>query len=632
VSGGQIQLSDWYRTLGSFPGFLALGACTVVLALAGRGGDGLLMSGLRASGSAAAASQAAIADKAWAIKHAREVLALGNPRFAREIVREALDAFGRQADLLWLLADAELANGDVVAGRECIDEALAAGPLDPASLAGQIRILRSGGFWRQALLAVEAVPEELREDPLLRAEAGNFYRVCECPAHAVDSYGRRQGLPRSSRVARRWCWLRSGGLSGSLRQKALAFEEMSLQDLRCSSGYIVGISAVDGLDSRQSERVQAKLETNRYRFHRWWYGWFAVNRLGYRLIPLAAIPVWLILLLIVSLGSFTTGPGGVLAFAAVSAAVAVIPVILAVRTALEPVGRYRFEWSGRGMAIFLFLVVVGEALATEGYARHFLPAVGLQAAAVLGLVVAPAALACLPIAWAAAFIRHDRKFRRVIRQDPLIEAIDALLIILYELRSPRVYRGMDERLYHCRYLEYTARCLSRFLLPHSRVRYLSSSDWLGRRVAGWAEAIRHMQRQVIAPVPGGRGKVEALLVHEIRCLVTGDLGALAWREPPPPPPRRTTLRRQAVSAARAIVVAALPLAAVLGAQPFLHASPSLFDWARIATAIWALLYVLLSIDPAMREKIGAARDLADLIQTAPTPASRNVKQHHRKEP
>jgi hypothetical protein len=46
---------------------------------------------------------------------------------------------------------------------------------------------------------------------------------------------------------------------------------------------------------------------------------------------------------------------------------------------------------------------------------------------------------------------------------------------------------------------------------------------------------------------------------------------------------------------------------------------SVFSWARIATAIaiWALLYVLVSIDPSIRDKIGAARDLAGLVQTAP---------------
>jgi hypothetical protein len=83
-----------------------------------------------------------------------------------------------------------------------------------------------------------------------------------------------------------------------------------------------------------------------------------------------------------------------------------------------------------------------------------------------------------------------------------------------------------------------------------------------------------MQRQLIAPVPGGQSKLEALLADEIRCLATGDLGALAWRELPPPPSRRATLRLQAISAARAITVAVLSFAAVLIVQPFLHASPA----------------------------------------------------------
>jgi hypothetical protein len=64
------------------------------------------------------------------------------------------------------------------------------------------------------------------------------------------------------------------------------------------------------------------------------------------------------------------------------------------------------------------------------------------------------------------------------------------------------------------------------------------------------------------------------------------------------------------------LVAALPLAAVLAGQPLVHASAPVFGWARIATAVWALLYVLLNIDPSMRDKIGAARDLASLAQTA----------------
>src|ERR1035438_2133206 len=97
----------------------------------------------------------------------------------------------------------------------------------------------------------------------------------------------------------------------------------------------------------------------------------------------------------------------------------------------------------------------------------------------------------------------------------------------------------------------------------------------------------------------GHAKLQAFLIHEVRCLANCDLGALSWREPPPPLPLRAVVKRRVISIVRTILVAGLPIAVVLTAQQFLHASPGLYDWARITTGIWAVLYVLLSIDPAI---------------------------------
>lgn len=584
------------------------------------------MSDLRSVGSAAEGGRRPVIDEAWVVKRARELLAEGDPRYAREIVRDALDTLGRQGDLLWLLADVEFDDGNLIAGREYLDEALTASPGDAASVSRQIRTLSDAGFWREALSVVQAVPAELRDDPLVRAESGNFYRVCQCPAHAVDSYGTSRGLPRPSRMVRRSCWLRSGGPSWRLRRKLRAWEAMSLQDLWYPPGYIASISAVEGLDNRQVQRVRAQLETRNYRYTRRWYGWLALHRIGYRLIPLAVIPVWLVLLAVVSLAGFATNAAGAAGFAAVSAIIATIPVIAAVRAILWPTGRYRLDYSPRAVIIFVFVVIAAETAVAEGYERHILPSAGWPAAAVLGLVVIPAAVACLPLAFAPVAILQIRWSRRMRHRDGPVSAIDRLLSVLHDLKSTRIYRGMDERFLNCRRLESAASCLTKDLLPPSEVSYLGSGEWLARRAAGWATAIRHMQRQIVAPVPGGQGKVEGLLAHEIRCLVTGDLGALAWREPPPPLSRRATLRQRVISSAQAIVVAALPLAVVLAAQPFVHASSPIFNWARIASGVWALLYVLLSIDPAMGDKISAVRDLASLTQTAPRPASRDIQQ------
>lgn len=74
-------------------------------------------------------------------------------------------------------------------------------------------------------------------------------------------------------------------------------------------------------------------------------------------------------------------------------------------------------------------------------------------------------------------------------------------------------------------------------------------------------------------------------------------------------------------------MAALPLGAVLVGQAVLHFSTEVFRWASIATGIWALLYVVISLDPAVREKIDTARSLVDTVHEA---RRGNLPIHHRK--
>jgi hypothetical protein len=266
------------------------------------------MSDLTAVNDGAESGQPEVTDASRVVRRAEELLAEGDSRSARELLREALDTFGRHADLLWVLADAEFAGGDAVAGRECLAEVIAASSREPVSVTRQVKVLCGNGFWREALSAVQVLPGDLCQEPLVRAAVGDFYRACGCPAHAADGYGTGNGLHRAARASRRWCWLWSGGPFDMLRRKAFAWEEMVLQSLRHPSGYIGSISDVSGLDARQMQWVRAQLETLEYRHDRRWYGWTALNRAGYRLIPLAIVPVWLVLLAVVSAVGFTPGP------------------------------------------------------------------------------------------------------------------------------------------------------------------------------------------------------------------------------------------------------------------------------------------------------------------------------------
>jgi hypothetical protein len=406
--------------------------------------------GLRAEGSASETADRVVADESWVIRRAAEIARDGSPGQAGELVRDAMGVLGRRPDLLWVLARAELADGDLAAGREHLDEAVAAGPRDAASVARQVTALSGAGFWRDALAVVREAGD-LRGDPLVRTAAGNFFRACHCPAHAADSYGPSIGLDRPARMSRRWCWLSSGGPSARLRRAAEAQEETSLQELLHPPAYMASLSSIDGLDAGQVRRVQAQLETNGYRYTRRWHVFVALHRVGYRLIPLAVMPVWLVLVAAVALGDFDTGTAGAAGFAAVAAVITTIFVIAVVRAMLRPAGRYRDGISGRAIIIFLSAVIPVEAAAAEAYAHRALPSSGLPAAVVLGLVAAPAAITCLPVAFVTVFFPQDRWVRQAVRQDRLLQTIDLLLEVWHDLRSGHSFPSVQWRLRRCRY-------------------------------------------------------------------------------------------------------------------------------------------------------------------------------------
>lgn len=551
-----------------------------------------------------------------ATQRVEDLLDDGHVRAARKLVAEALDAGGNRKDLLWPLADVEFADHDLEAGRSRLAEAVEANDRDAAAISRQIRVLYRNGLWREALLAVESIPADVRSNPLVRAEAGGFYRGCGCHAHAVNSYGPRDGLPRTAKAARRWCRLRSGGPSVRIRRTVRAWEESELlARLRRRIPYADQLGEVAGLENGVALRLQARLERLNYRMHSALARPAAVGRGLYRVLPANGFLVWLVLFVIVSQVGFESGPGGTAAGTAVSAAITIAVVVLVVFIFVRPDLGYRFNLrtSSRTFLVFFFLVGVSEAAVAEGYDRRVLPTTGWWSWVVLGLVAAPAAIACASAADIVGYLLWRWWLRGVIREDCLLVMLDTLLPVLDDLRGPPRCRQLAQRMRDARILEFAARRLTQDLLPARFVNYAGSGDWLTRRAAGWAEALRHMQRQLVAPVPGGHEKLRRALEHEILCLATGDLGALAWRQPPPRPSRRTVLRRRAITFIRTILVAAIPLAAVLAAQPLLQTSPGVFGWARIATGTWALLYIVLSLDPAMRDKIDTASELVGLL-------------------
>lgn len=560
------------------------------------------------------------------LKDVEQLLEQGDRRAARELIEKELRADGNRAELLATLADVEFADGNVLAGRKRLTEAAEAAEASGRKAeitARQIRVLGRNGLWRDGLLAVESISAGVRRDSRVRAEAGGFYRRCGCPAHAARCYGSRDGLSGRVRVARLWCWLVSRGPCAQRRRRAYKWEESRaykweeeklLSWLRQPIGYTDQLDHIPGLQECDALRVRTELDRLRYpRWHLWMRG-MAVDRWAYRWQPAAVFVAWPVLFVISRQAGFASGPAGSVLGSVLSAVIATAPVVLLAVLLFRP------DWEPRGNltvtmgAVFACFVASGLAVAAVigAYNQHALPTTGVWSWVVLGVLAVPLTLFCY---FTISLINNSLwlwQLRRLIRKDCPLAVLDILLSVFDELRDPRECRRLGQRLNQAAGLEYAARRITRDLMPTSYIGYLASGDWLTEQAAQWAEALRQTQREMVAPVPRIPAKTEAALAHEIRCLATGDLGALARRDPPPRPSRRD----RAVSASRTVLEALLPLVLVLVAQPIvdgiLHRTPGLWYWFLIATIAWALFIVLLWLDPALRDKIETVSQMTGL--------------------
>jgi hypothetical protein len=548
-----------------------------------------------------------------------DLLETGDISAARQVITDALVASPDTADLLWVLADVEFADGDLQEGIRCLGQAVSASGGDAQATGRQIRTLSENRLWREALRAIEHIPAEIREDPLLRTAVGDFYKARGCQAHAVGGYGESAGLTFSARARRRLSWLCSGGPFPFVHHRVKAWEDSRLLSrLRKGRRASAPLDTMPDLDKRQAYRLKIRMENADYE---WSYRvelWSAVFRWQLRLLPAACLPVWLVLYAVVSSDTFLSGSPGVAGGTAISAVVALALATLLVRSQ----ARLDLVWRGilrPTLAVFFVLLaiaVVSEIAVAEGYDHHGLPVAGVWAWVVFGLVVVPAVCASILVSAATLAVIAGRWVADISRQHCLAVTLNEFLSMLLEMQSPARQLDLGQRMQWSRELEWAARRITRDLLPLLSLSYLASGDWLRQRAAGWAEAVRHLQRQMLAPVPGSWPKLEAQLRHEIQCLATGDLGALAWRQPPQAPSPRDTLGRKTIEVLRTILVASLPIGAVLTGQAVLHFSSGVFRWASIATGVWALLYVIISLDPAIRDKIETARSLTGTLHDA----------------
>lgn len=157
-------------------------------------------------------------------------------------------------------------------------------------------------------------------------------------------------------------------------------------------------------------------------------------------------------------------------------------------------------------------------------------------------------------------------------------------------------------------LETAARILEHDVPRQVRTFDQRTAEWLSRRCTGAAEALRHMKRYVLSPAGNGTEHLSRLLRQQLAALATDNWHGLVWREPPGKQAR--SRKDTALAVGRVVAVALLPAGSLFALSPWLDFGDGIFRWARLVVFGWAVLSVLLALDPGVRERIELAVLLA----------------------
>jgi tetratricopeptide (TPR) repeat protein len=214
---------------------------------------------------------------------------------------------------------------------------------------------------------------------------------------------------------------------------------------------------------------------------------------------------------------------------------------------------------------------------------------------------------------------HTGLFRR---RHPRAAILDHLLDLIGEIGSRAKRNDLPARSRWVDLLEQVAKRMERDLPKRYGSLEPATAEWMGHRAAGAARWVRHLQQQVMLPTEGSWDRLGASLRSMAATVAAGDFAGLHWT-PPSPVPRRRKRLTVVASALRTVTVMGLPalVVAVVGLLIPLGAS---YRSATLISLGWAVLYLLLSLDPALRDKIDTARGLLGTVRDTAKPDTQSA--------
>ena len=523
---------------------------------------------------------------------------------ARETLRAAVDEHGRHPLLLLQIASAERWNGDRHVAAALASEAARTGADDPLIVAKAIRELWSAGYVADALHAIGGLSGDLATAPAVRVVAGDLCETERLRAHAFRAYGDGIWLEAWARRDRRACWRRSGGPAKRIRSAIGVAERRLLHSLEPSAAQEAALSALS-LPPPIAEAARADVAA--YRLGRFRVTTF-LPELGDAWGPLIVLP----------------------------------PVILAIFGALASAETLR--WPSEStvenlaaaalatIAVTAATLMLGRFGLKVKYALPVLTAIGVGAwlslrsgdQAVFSVGLALAGLGAVP--FILLLLRLPVQLARRVRRARWLQsqaeeaALEGILALLGYLNAPRLRRDIHTRRTWMTELERLAVIIERDL-PYT----LASGDpgsqqSITAHARGAAAALRQMKETIALPAETSWRELTDLLRGLARALAGHDFSS--W---PPPLPEATAERparppwRRATDAARtAVVFFAPPLVAFLLPLAAPLSGPGV-PWLRFATTVWALLGIIIALDPDWSNRIAKMRQWLDLMRSATPP-------------
>jgi hypothetical protein len=191
--------------------------------------------------------------------------------------------------------------------------------------------------------------------------------------------------------------------------------------------------------------------------------------------------------------------------------------------------------------------------------------------------------------------------RRIEQSMPDIVVVNSLLRLLTWHSSLSVPDPSTKKMWVDE-LEKAARCLERDIARKLSTGDAATDRWVEAGCIGMATAVRDLKRSVIAPDAETWKSLPNVLAE-----TAVNVGSGTWRKVPSKerdPIARQSLPRRLLGVLRTVVVAALPglLLWILAQTPFALENNAA-QWATIAALAWALVSLLIRVDPLLRDKL-----------------------------